>query len=235
MLKGALSVIKYIFFDLDDTLFDFPLAERMAIGQTLGALGIAYTDGTLLRYSEINRQCWDALERGELSREELAYRRFEILFSELGVSISLERTQRIYEQALGAYHPFLPGALELLEALCKDYELYAVTNGFAVTQEKRIREAELNRYFRGFFISEHVGYSKPDRRFFEEAFAEIDGFEAEKSIVVGDSLQSDILGAKNAGVKSCLYNPKFKKNATDIIPDYEIHELGELVSLLKKL
>lgn len=229
-------MIKYILFDLDETLFDFPLAERLAISEVLESLGIKPTEEIIKRYSEINRECWDGLERGELTRERLIILRFEMLFSELSLAgLSAEGAQKIYENALGGQHPFIEGAEDVLSKLSAKYELYAVTNGLYSVQSRRIKEAGLDRFFRGYFISEKLGYSKPDRRFFDAAFATLPGFNKDYAIVVGDSLRSDILGAKNAGVKSCLYNPRGKENKTDIIPDYEISALTELEGLLEKV
>ena len=229
-------MIKYIFFDLDETLFDFPLAERLAISETFTRLKIEPTEENIKLYSKINRWCWDGLERGELTRERLVILRFEMLFDELSLDgLSAEGAQKIYENALGGQHPFIAGAEELLSELCENYELYAVTNGLYSVQSRRIKDAGLDRFFKGYFISEELGYSKPDRRFFEAAFATLPHFDKNEAIVVGDSLQSDILGAKNAGVKSCLYNPKSKENKTGIIPDYEIKNLSELPRLLKEI
>ncbi len=229
-------MIKYIFFDLDETLFDFPLAERLAITETFTELGIDPTEENIERYSRINRLCWDGLERGELTRERLVILRFEMLFSELSrADLSPDVAQRLYENALGGQHPFIEGAEDVLSELCENYELYAVTNGLYSVQSRRIKDAELDRFFKGYFISEKLGYSKPDRRFFDAAFATLPCFDKNEAIVVGDSLQSDILGAKNAGLKSCLYNPKSKENKTGIIPDYQIKNLSELPGLLKEL
>ena len=229
-------MIKYILFDLDETLFDFPLAERLAISEVLESFGIEADERTVKRYSEINRECWDALERGELSRERIVVLRFERLLSELARhDISPEEAQARYLVALGSKHPFIDGAERVLADLSEKYKLYAVTNGLYAVQTRRIKDAKLDRFFKGYFISEEIGYSKPSREFFLGAFAQIPDFNPDEAIVVGDSLQSDILGAKNAGVKSCLYNPKKKENKTDIVPDYEIGALEELVALLEKL
>ena len=228
-------MLKYLLFDLDETLFDFPAAERAAISEVLSGLGITPTDEIIKRYSEINRSCWDMLERGEISRERLVVLRFEILREELSADFSPEEAQKNYVFALGGQHRFIEGAEEILSTLSENYELYAVTNGLLAVQSRRIRDAELDRFFKGYFISEELGYSKPQREFFESAFAKIPSFDKERAIIIGDSLQSDILGGKNAGIKTCHYNPKKKKNNTGIIPDYEINDLSVLPGLLKEI
>lgn len=228
-------MLKYLLFDLDETLFDFPAAERAAISQVLSGLGITPTDEIIKRYSEINRACWDMLERGEITRERLVILRFEILREELSADFLPDEAQKNYVIALGGQHCFMEGAEEVLSALSEDFELYAVTNGLFAVQSRRIRDAELDRFFKGYFISEELGYSKPRKEFFEAAFAKIPNFDKEKAIIIGDSLQSDILGGKNAGIKTCHYNPKNKENKTGIIPDYEINDLSVLPRLLKEI
>ncbi len=228
-------MIKYVFFDLDETLFDFLTAERQAISETLVKCGISPTVSAIRRYSEINRYCWDLLELGKITKEELLERRFVILFSELNVSVSPSDAQAVYENALGSNHTLIQGARELLSELYGKYSIYAVTNGTAVVQDRRIRESDLHKYFDDVFISERLGYAKPDGRFFEAAFANIKDFDKKLAIIVGDSLKSDILGGKNAGVTTCHYNPVGKANETDITPDYEIKKLSELPRLLKEL
>ena len=101
-------------------------------------------------------------------------------------------------------------------------------------QTQRIARGGLEELFDGIFISERLGYDKPKKEYFDAAFASIEGFAPEEALIVGDSLSSDILGGKNAGITTVWYNPR-GKIAADIVPDYEIHELGELISLLKKI
>ncbi|MBQ8321415.1 MAG: YjjG family noncanonical pyrimidine nucleotidase [Clostridia bacterium] len=228
-------MIKYVFFDLDETLFDFPTSERLAISEVLVKFGISPTESTVKRYSEINRYCWDLLELGRITKGELLEKRFVILFSELCVNVSPSDAQAVYENALGSHHPLIHGARELLSELYGKYSIYAVTNGTAIVQDRRIRDSGLHKYFDGVFISERLGYAKPDVRFFEAAFANIKDFDKKLAIIVGDSLRSDILGGKNAGIRTCHYNPVGRANETDIMPDYEIKKLSELPGLLKEL
>lgn len=228
-------MLKFVFLDLDETIFDFPLAERNAIFEALSKTGITPTDEIAELYSKINRSLWDRLERGTVSRERLKTERFEVLFSEIGVKASATDMQKAYEKALGGYHYFINGAEEVLSELAERYELYAVTNGLFSVQSRRIKDAKLDRFFKGYFISEEIGASKPEKTFFDKAFSSIKDFDPSYSVIIGDSIQSDILGGKNAGILTCHYNPKQKENLTGIIPDYEIKALCELPALLNKL
>ena len=105
------------------------------------------------------------------------------------------------------------------------------TNGIPSVQKPRIRDAKIGGFFDGIFISEEIGYAKPDARFFEECFKKIENFRPEESIIVGDSLTSDIKGGLNAGILTCHFNRRNTKYG-DIRPHYEIKSLDELIPLL---
>lgn len=228
-------MIKNVLLDLDDTLLDFHRAEAEAIRHTLREFGIDPTDETIRLYSKINRSCWEKLERGEYTREEVLHRRFDILFDTLGTSGDSHATQKLYEYrlSLGAY--YLDGAEELLCELYGKYRLYLATNGIVNVQSRRIKDSGIGKYFDGIFVSERIGYNKPDKRFFDAAFSEIPDFSLEETVIIGDSLTSDILGGLNAGIKTVFFNPKGYDNATSITPHYEIRSLSELPRLLTEM
>lgn len=228
-------MIKHVLLDIDDTILDFKKAEAIAIRKTFQHIGIPVDDALIKRYSEINQLQWERLERGELTREQVLVERFDILFEELGVNAPSEMAQATYEYLLGIGHYFIDGAEEMLKSLYGKYELYVVSNGTANVQDRRMRSADIVKYFKGIFISERVGFNKPSKEFFDAAFAEMDGFDPACAILVGDSLTSDILGGKNAGIKTCWYNPKGKPPRADIVPDYEIKNLSELPELLERI
>ena len=102
-------------------------------------------------------------------------------------------------------------------------------------QTRRIASANIEHYFKDLFISQRLGYDKPQKEFFDAAFARIENFDPNDAIIIGDSLTSDIKGGINAGIKTVYFNPKGKENGTDIHPDYEIHSLAELAGLLEKM
>lgn len=227
--------MKFLFFDLDDTLLDFHKAEAWALRQALRRSGIEPTDAIAARYSEINQRQWELLEEKKLTREQVLIRRFQLLFQELGVNASCEDTQQCYENMLAKGHDFMPGAPELLETLKGDYQLYLVSNGTAVVQDCRLRDSGIEKYFQGIFISERVGVDKPQKEFFDRSFAAIPDFDPSQAMIIGDSLTSDMRGGINAGITTCWYNPKHKPRRADIPVDYEIEDLLELPRLLESL
>ena len=224
-------MIKTVFLDLDDTLLDFHRSEAVAISMTLSGFGIKPTEAVKKRYSEINRSMWEQLELGNMTREEILVRRFELLFEELGANVDGMEARRRYEWNLGGSYFYMEGAEALLTELSAKYDLYLMSNGTAAVQDRRIAASGIAKYFKGIFISETIGYNKPSREFFDRCFAKIPGFKKEESIIVGDSLSSDIQGGINAGILTCHYNSRGEKK-DGITPDYTINALEELPSLL---
>lgn len=226
-------MIEFLFLDLDDTILDFHKAERIALRKTLLHFGVDPTEQVLARYHMINRSCWEKLERGEYTREQVVVRRYELLFEELGLSCDAAAVTELYTRNLSIGHYFLPGAEEAVAALSKKYRLFLASNGTASVQAGRLKSADLYRFFEKIFISQELGYNKPDKKFFERCFEQIPGFDPAKAIMVGDSLTSDIQGGINGGIRTCWVNPEHKTG--HIRPDYEIESLSQLESLLMNL
>ena len=228
-------MLKAIFLDLDDTLLDFHRAEAAALTRTLEQLGIPPTADTLARYSAINAQQWRLLEEGKFTRDEILTRRFDILFGELGVVQSSALARQTYEHFLAQGHFFLPGAEELLQTLAAQYALYLVSNGTAAVQAGRIASAGIAPYFRAIFISEEMGLYKPQKEFFDACFAAIPGLRREETLLIGDSLTSDIRGGNNAGIRTCWFNPHARPRMDGIHPDYEVSALDQIPPLLERI
>ncbi len=225
---------KFLLIDLDDTILDFRKAENVALKKTLKTFGLEPTDQVCARYSQINQSCWERLERKEMTREEVKVGRFEMLFSELGLSVDAKKCSDTYVENLSIGHYFLPGAVEALETLSRNYTLYMASNGNTKVQEGRLKSANINHYFADIFISQEMGADKPSKEYFQKCFARIEGFDPAKTMIVGDSLTSDILGGKNAGIATCWVNPNHK-SANGVCPDYEIESLSQLAALLESL
>jgi len=227
-------MIRHVLLDLDDTIFDFHMAEAVAVRNTLQSFGVDVTDAIIARYSEINDAQWKRLEKGEMTRDEVKRRRFEILFAELGIPCDAEQVRTYYENRLAVGHYFLPGAERMLSGLAP-YDLYLVSNGTTAVQNGRLASARIAPLFKGIFLSEAIGYVKPQKAFFDACFAEIPNFDRAQAIILGDSLTSDILGGIHAGVRTCWFNPKGNPHRADIIPDFEIRSLDEFVPLIGSL
>ncbi len=228
-------MIKNIFLDLDDTILDFHKGEREAITDTLSHFGVNVTDEIIARYRSFNRACWEALERGEMKRDEVLTRRFELFFDSVGEKVSAQTVQAYYEVKLSEGAHFIEGAEELLRILFGKYRLYITSNGTAFVQDRRIKKSGIAKYFDGIFISERMGAHKPSPEFFDACFAKIRNAKREETLIVGDSLTSDILGGINAGIHTCHYTNGSDFTYTDIKPEYSARNFEELLQILSKI
>lgn len=228
-------MFEILFIDLDDTILDFKMQEDAAIQKTLRSAGIDPTPVLCARYSQINKEHWQRMEKGEIDRNQVLYGRFEVLFAELGIVADPKATALTYMDNLSEGHYFLPGAEDALASLSKKYRLFIASNGTAKVQNKRLSSAGIRKYFEDIFISQDIGINKPDKGFFDYCFAQIPGFDPQKAMIVGDSPSSDMLGGQNAGITTCWVNPTGRKYSLERQPDYEIQSLSQLESLLESL
>lgn len=227
-------MFEFLLIDLDDTILDFKKAEHVAVKKTLSDFGVEPTDAVCSRYSVINQLHWEAMERKEMTRQQVLVGRFAVLFEELGVAVDAEECSRRYTENLAIGHYYLPGAREAVERLSQKYKLYITSNGTAWVQRSRLSSTDLEPFFQDVFISQEIGFNKPAIEYFEGCFAKIPGFDPAKAMIVGDSLSSDIKGGKNAGIATCWVNPAHK-TAGEIRPDYEIESLFQLETQLETL
>lgn len=219
-------------FDADNTLLDFTLAERNALCACLSLRDLPTDEETVSIYSAINDSHWKRLEQGETTRDRLKFQRFEDFFASIGYSGSHIQMARDYEAALGQQTCLVEGALELIRRLYGQCRLYIVTNGITAVQKSRLGGSALAPYLDRCFISEEMGYAKPDKRFFDLVAASIPDFHPRKALVIGDSLSSDIRGGICAGLDTCWYNPKGKLAPDDLPITYRVSHLREVERIL---
>lgn len=220
-----------ILFDADNTLLDFDMAEKAALTQILGEIGVNVTDEVAALYSRINLSYWRAFERGEVTKAELRTRRFKDLFREIGFEyngdVAFVADTYLSYLAKGAY--LLDGALYLCERLREEgYKLYIITNGVSATQKSRLSKSGLDKVIDGVFISEDIGIQKPFPEFFDYVFERIEEKDKSKIIVVGDSYGSDIKGACGVGLDCVWFNRLKEENVLSLSITKEIGELSEL-------
>ncbi|MEI3405258.1 MAG: YjjG family noncanonical pyrimidine nucleotidase [Christensenellales bacterium] len=164
-------------------------------------------------YHSINRALWKQFERGEISREQVIYSRFVDLFQAAGIEGDGRAFEDEYQEELGRGAFLLPARRRSAHIAHNSATLYIVTNGVSRTQYSRLRDSGLDRYMKGIFVSEDAGYQKPMKEYFDYVFARIPGFQAEKTLIVGDSLSSDIRGGNNAGIDTCWYCPRVDRGS----------------------
>ncbi len=228
-------MIEFVFLDFDDTILDFHMAEAEALKKTLLMVGRTPTEEMLQRYSVINDAQWKLLELGKLTRAQVKLRRFELFFKEFDIQYDAETAWQYYEKQIGIGHYFISGAEEMLRALCGKYRLFLVSNGSSAVQKGRLESAKIAPMFEGIFLSEEVGYVKPQAEFFEHCFSRIPNFSKDRAIIFGDSLTSDILGGINAGIRTCWFNPKGLPPREDIRADLEVSALTDFPKCIEML
>lgn len=215
--------------DLDDTLLDFTASARQALTDFLRSRGLAATEEKIERYEAINRGWWERFERGEIPREDIFPGRFTDFFEALGISGDPLEANRYYMDHLCQKRNLIPGARELLGRIHPHCEICLISNGVGSTQRPRIRDSGLGPFLDRIFLSEDVGFQKPDRRFFDCVFSEIGGEKRPRSIVLGDSLTSDMLGGRNAGLATCFFGDPARADGRC---DYVITDLLEFPEIL---
>lgn len=219
-----------VLIDLDDTLLDFGAASRASLQGLFTQRGRPLTEAEIDAFEAINDSCWKALERGELTRAQLSHRRFAEFLACLGMQDDPMACNTAFRAGLAESAVLLPGAMELCRALTGRVELYVVTNGFLDTQMKRIRAAGLEGLLDGVFASQSLGCEKPGAGFFDAVFDRIGREKRGSTVILGDSLSSDMQGGKAYGLATCWFNPA--GGADTVGCDYEIRRLGEFLPLL---
>ncbi len=215
-------MLKYVIFDLDDTILDFHRGEIEGLTKIFKKYGIPKDQIKLgiKKYLKINADVWHKIEQG-YNRETLLHTRFTKLFAEMNLSVDGFKVEQEYRQMNSHNYYIKAGAKTMLANLKgAGLQLIVGTNGVKKTQLRRLDGSGVGKFFNDVFISEDIGYSKPDPRFFDSIFKEKPKMNPKNSIMVGDSLLSDIHGANNVNLSSIWYNPSGQKNLTKFLPTY---------------
>lgn len=222
-----------ILWDVDQTLLDFDRSQDYALRFCFQKLNLEINDEIVQIYASINDSYWKRLERGEVTKKELLTGRFDTLFEQLHIdTVTSADIAPMYQKALGSVYFYKDDSLELCKKLQGKVKQYVVTNGVSSTQRNKLRLSGLDQIMDGIFISEEMNYAKPDIRFFERCFKQIPNFQKESTLIVGDSLTSDMKGGNQAGLDCCWYNPAGHKNENNLKIDYEIQNLWEVEEIL---
>lgn len=221
-----------ILFDADGTLLNFLKSEKEAICGAMARFGVILDDEQVRAYSRINDGMWKLLERGEIEKPTLFWRRFEIFCKEYGFDVDPMRLSEIYFDELSQKGYFLDGAEALCESLVGKVRMAIVTNGDRRVQKSRYAICGLSRFMEGHFISDEIGYEKPDPRFFLAVERALPDFDRSRTLIVGDSLTSDIRGGIAFGIDTCWYNPNRKEIPQDMNVTYVAHSFDEVYRII---
>ena len=220
--------------DADGTLLDFDRSESEAIRRTLQRYQLPDTDEWIEAYHRLNDAMWKQLERGEIAKTDLRWMRFSHLLEHFGICGDYYAMAETYVDELSARAYFLPGALEACRTLANQYRLYIITNGIAYVQNRRLSSLPLADLIVKCYISEEIGYEKPDIRYFKAVANDISDFDPANTLVVGDSLTSDMAGGIGAGLDTCWINPKQHPIPQNIPITYSIPSMADLPALLMR-
>lgn len=227
-------MIKFLLFDVDDTLLDFKKGELFSLKKTFNDHNINVTDDMLIDYIKINKSLWKKLELNEITKQDVLDNRFKIFFQKYNIALNPIAFEKEYRNNLSNYPFLMDGCLELLNDLKDSYEIYLVTNGVKETQVRRLSLTGVDKLVRKAFISEEIGYNKPDINYFDYVFKNIPNFKKEEALIIGDSLSSDIKGGINAGIKTVYFKHDDNRDYLDYKIDYVISHLFDIYDILRK-
>ncbi len=211
--QNADKMIKAVFLDIDNTLLSFSEYVKESMRDGFERFGLKpYTEDMYPVFERINTHFWEHIEQGELTYEELLKIRWNTIFAELGIDFDGETFEEYFKGYLFSSAVPVPHAMELLEYLHGRYVLCVVSNGPYEQQLNRLRVGGMDGFFEHFFISSQIGASKPDSAFFDHCFAalrktDLPDLRPEETIIIGDSMTSDITGGAEYGMHTCLYRP----------------------------
>ena len=232
-----MKTYRHLFFDLDHTLWDFETNATETLHQLFHDYELA-RHGTFTlpqfaaRYNEVNHALWRLYQANKIGQQQLRDIRFVRTLTKLGVAeadLPADISAR-FTSILPRKSAVFPHTHEVLAYLKnKGYHLHLITNGFEDVQHIKLASSKLTDYFEAVITSEASGCLKPDPRMFAHAL-ERTGATAAESLMIGDNLECDVLGAYNAGIDQVYFNPAKRRHFIEIT--YEISSLDELRTFL---
>ncbi len=228
---------KHVFLDFDDTIYDTRGNASEALLELFEAFALykyfECFDSFSRDYWKRNIEVWDLYSKGLMDKPTLIKERFRYPFQCVGVDVSDEFLLELNDWFLektSTKRKLIDGAIELLEYLNSKYDVHMLSNGFEQVQYAKMRNSGVECYFKEVILSDHVGVNKPDKAIFDYAIEKTGALVCE-SIMIGDNLETDILGAKNYGMDQLYFNNNLNmcKNCK---PTYEVKSLGEIMTIL---
>lgn len=229
--------IKAVFVDIDDTVWWFTENSKVSLRHVYDAFELNkwQPEYETFRdiYSRKNVELWHLYHYGKISKSYLVTERFRYTLEKIGVSEDIEQfAEKIdneYLDFLAQQRLLVPGAKEMLEYLNGKYRVYALSNGFKGTQQRKLQSAGVEHLISKVIISDDCGYTKPMKEIFDYALG-VCGCDAQSAVMIGDNADADIRGAHNAGWKTVYFNMYGKDTCNDA--DAEIRSLDEVRKLL---
>lgn len=222
----------WLWFDADNTLFDYNRAESTALLKSFQSLGLPFDERHMDTYRRINQELWRSLERQEIKPDVLRVRRFELFLEAMEMTGPAEQLSVVYIQQLGLCSDLIEGAYEVLKAVHGKSKIAIVTNGLTAVQRSRMELSPIRHFISDLIISEEIGAAKPHAAYFDIAFARTGNPPGSDVLIIGDSLSSDMQGGVNYGIDTCWFNPNGEQRPVDLQITYEIRHLRELLDMV---
>lgn len=222
---------KILLFDLDDTLLDFGANEADSLNKLFQQNGYTFTDEIFQIYNSVNKQLWTDYENGIIVLDDVLNSRFLETMLRLGIVVDGVEWENRYRELLSNGNQLIEGALDVCRRLSASHRLFVITNGVTETQIKRLKQSGLFEFFEDVFDSQSIGFQKPSREFFNYAISCIKDFNKQETLIIGDSLNTDIKGGLMSGIDTCWINRKSQKCSDEIVSKYTITNLTELYDI----
>ncbi len=226
------SAVEHIFFDLDHTLWDFDRNSKLAYQEIFEKQGVQLSiDKFIPIYEPLNLEFWRKYRNNELSREQLKYQRLKSAFDACEFAVSDENINLfadLYLEYLPKYNHLFKGCIAMLTALSTTFNLHCITNGFIEVQDRKLINSNLKPFFKTVLTAEEAGVKKPDPAIFTIAMDRA-GATPSNSIMIGDSYEADILGAKNMGMQTIYFDPLGLGSDREGV---RVKQLSQITSLL---
>lgn len=227
-------MIKALFFDIDDTIFDFNQCSKIALKETCDYYHVSFNETILNEYRKIDDILWKKQKLGIYTVDEVLDLRSDYMMEIMNIQSYKKDFKTIYLEKLTETVELVDDIKDVLKELKhKGYELYCASNGIYKMQVHRLKKANLYQYFNQIFVSDKIGYEKPNHHFFDTCL-KMSNHSNHEVLMIGDSYLADIQGAVEAGWKACYFNRKNQANPLKVIEITEMKELLEKGKLWKQ-
>lgn len=230
MMEVHLMKYPILLLDLDNTILDTKTNAEKALQQMSKSIDFPFNNEQIQYWHLLNDKLWEKFERDEITRPKLLTSRFELYFEHYNRQVNVDEYNKTYLKLFKSQDTLIPHAKETLQKLKQDHHLFAISNGTKEKQYNQLTQAHLINFFDKLYLSEDIGFQKPDPAFFEFVIGDLKKSKSEM-LVIGDSLTADISGANAAKIDNVWFDPQKNNNPTNFKPTYEINDLRQLISL----
>ena len=223
-------MIKAVLIDIDDTIFDFEKCSKNSFLKTLEKFNLKFKEEDFSYFNKVNDILWTKQKLGEINIKEVFIKRDYLMGKYFNLDIEKGLFNDLFVKFLYDEIEMVDGIEDLLLYLSDKYKIFTASNGIYEMQENRLKKSNLDKYFDNVFVSDKIGFEKPDKKFFQKIM-DLTKFSNDDLIMIGDSIKSDIIGAKNSKIKSIYFNKEDKK-ISDKNFTYQVKNLSEIKKIL---